>query len=98
MTEIRGCGRIAAAKSRDVATLGRLRDAPGPNARVEAFLPHGPVLKRAACVVCHGGHGITVGALGAGVPVCAVPFCRDQFDVVRRVEMSDAACGRITGG
>ena len=60
------------------------------NARVEAFLPHRPVLERAACVVCHGGHGITVKALAAGVPVCAVPFCRDQFDVARRVEVSDA--------
>ena len=33
-----------------------------PNARIEAFLPHGLVLERAACVVCHGGHGITVKA------------------------------------
>ncbi len=76
-----------------VATTGALDPSafdPGPNARVEAFLPHGPLLERAACVVCHGGHGITVRALSAGVPVCAVPFCRDQFDVARRVEMSDA--------
>ena len=76
-----------------VATTGALDPSafhPGPNARVEAFLPHGPLLERAACVVCHGGHGITVRALSAGVPVCAVPFCRDQFDVARRLEMSDA--------
>jgi MGT family glycosyltransferase len=76
-----------------VATTGALDpttfDAP-PNARVEGFLPHGPILKRAECVVCHGGHGIAVKALSAGVPVCVVPFCRDQFDVARRVEMSDA--------
>lgn len=61
-----------------------------PNARVEAFLPHGPVLKRAACVVCHGGMGITQKALAVGVPVCVVPFCRDQFEVARRVEVSRA--------
>jgi MGT family glycosyltransferase len=76
-----------------VVTTGALDpstfDAP-PNAHVEAYLPHGPVLERAACVVCHGGHGITVKALSAGVPVCAVPFCRDQFDVARRVEQSGA--------
>jgi MGT family glycosyltransferase len=76
-----------------VVTTGALDptafDAP-PNARVEAFLPHRPIIERATCVVCHGGHGITVKALGAGVPVCVVPFCRDQFDVARRVEMSDA--------
>jgi MGT family glycosyltransferase len=64
-------------------------DAP-PNARVEKFLPHGPVLARATCVVCHGGQGITQKALAAGVPACVVPFSRDQFDVARRVELSDA--------
>jgi MGT family glycosyltransferase len=61
-----------------------------PNARVEAFLPHGPIIERAACVVCHGGQGTTQKALAAGVPVCVVPFCRDQFDVARRVEATDA--------
>lgn len=76
-----------------VATTGALDPAAfaaPANARVEPFLPHRPILERAACVVCHGGHGITVKALSAGVPVCAVPFCRDQFDVARRVEVADA--------
>jgi MGT family glycosyltransferase len=63
---------------------------PSPNARVERFVPHRPVLKRAACVVCHGGMGITQKALAAGVPVCVVPFGRDQFDVARRVVVADA--------
>jgi MGT family glycosyltransferase len=58
------------------------------NARVEAFLPHGPVLERAVCVVSHGGMGITLKALAAGVPVCVVPFGRDQFEVARRVEVA----------
>lgn len=61
-----------------------------PNARVERFLPHRPILARASCVVSHGGQGITQKALAAGVPVCVVPFCRDQFDVARRVEVSEA--------
>ncbi|MCU1352385.1 MAG: glycosyl transferase [Acidimicrobiales bacterium] len=60
------------------------------NARVERFLPHGPILARAACVVSHGGMGITQKALAAGVPVCVVPFCRDQFEVARRVEVARA--------
>jgi MGT family glycosyltransferase len=60
------------------------------NARVEQFLPHGPILARATCVVCHGGQGITQKALAAGVPLCVVPFSRDQFDVARRVEINDA--------
>ncbi|MBX7096713.1 MAG: hypothetical protein K1X89_03285 [Myxococcaceae bacterium] len=57
-----------------------------PNARVERFLPHGPLLQRAAAVVCHGGMGITQKALSAGVPVCVVPFGRDQLEVARHVE------------
>ena len=34
--------------------------------------------------------GITQKALAAGVPVCVVPFGRDQFDVARHVEVADA--------
>jgi MGT family glycosyltransferase len=63
---------------------------PPPNARVERFVPHRPVLERAACVVCHGGMGITQKALAHGVPVCVVPFGRDQFDVARHVEVAGA--------
>jgi MGT family glycosyltransferase len=60
------------------------------NARVERFLPHGPLLREAACVVCHGGMGITQKALSAGVPVCVVPFGRDQGEVARHVEVARA--------
>jgi MGT family glycosyltransferase len=60
------------------------------NARVERYLPHQSLLERAACVVCHAGMGITQKALAAGVPVCAVPFGRDQFEVARRVVVADA--------
>lgn len=63
---------------------------PPPNARVVKFLPHGPVLERASCVVCHGGMGITQKALASGVPVCVVPFGRDQMDVARHVEVAGA--------
>ncbi len=61
-----------------------------PNARVERFVPHRPVLERAACVVCHGGMGITQKAPAAGVPACVVPFGRDQLEVARHVEVADA--------
>jgi len=60
------------------------------NARVERFLPHGPLLDRAVCAVTHGGMGATQKALARGVPVCAVPFGRDQLEVARRVEVADA--------
>ena len=58
---------------------------PPANARVVRNLSHGPLLDRAACVVCHGGMGIVQKALAAGVPLCVVPFGRDQFDVAARV-------------
>lgn len=62
-----------------------------PNATVRQFVPHGVVLDRACCAVTHGGMGTTVKALDRGVPVCVVPFARDQAEVARRVEV--ARCG-----
>lgn len=60
------------------------------NARVERFIPHAALLTRASCAVTHGGAGVTQKALASGVPVCVVPFGRDQLEVARRVEMADA--------
>jgi MGT family glycosyltransferase len=60
------------------------------NARVERFISHRAVLERAACAVTHGGMGSTQKALSYGVPVCAVPFGRDQLEVARRVEVARA--------
>ena len=62
-----------------------------PNATVCRFVPHGVVLDRAVCAVTHGGMGATQKALAHGVPVCVVPYGRDQFEVARRVEV--ARCG-----
>ncbi len=62
-----------------------------PNATVCRLIPHGLVLDRAVCAVTHGGMGATQKALARGVPVCVVPFGRDQFEVARRVEV--ARCG-----
>ncbi len=61
-----------------------------PHARVERFIAHRAVLDRAVCAVTHGGMGATQKALAAGVPVCAVPFGRDQLEVARRVEVAHA--------
>jgi MGT family glycosyltransferase len=76
-----------------VATLPsgdpRAYDAP-PNATVVDFAPHGHILDRAAVAITHGGMGATQKALARGVPVCAVPFGRDQFEVARRVEQAGA--------
>jgi MGT family glycosyltransferase len=62
-----------------------------PNATVCEFLPHGAVLDRVICVVTHGGMGTTVKALDRGIPVCVVPYARDQAEVARRVQV--AGCG-----
>jgi len=60
------------------------------NAHVARFVPHGAVLERAICAVTHGGMGATQKALARGIPVCAVPFGRDQLEVARRVEVAEA--------
>ena len=56
-----------------------------PNVRVVDFVPHGRVLDRAVAAVTHGGMGATQKALSLGVPVCVVPFGRDQLEVAARV-------------
>jgi UDP:flavonoid glycosyltransferase YjiC (YdhE family) len=60
------------------------------NASVLEFAPHAPILARSVCAITHGGMGATQKALASGVPVCAVPFGRDQLEVARRVEVAGA--------
>jgi MGT family glycosyltransferase len=70
------------------------------NAVVRRFVPHRLLLSRAVAVVCHAGMGITQKALLAGVPLCVVPFGRDQREVARRVVVAGAgvrlAAGRLS--
>lgn len=76
-----------------VATMpaaARLGMEPPPNARVVDFVPHGLVLGRAVCAITHGGMGVTQKALARRVPVVAVPWGRDQFEVAARVEHARA--------
>lgn len=65
------------------------------DAVVARFLPHVPILRQADVVVCHGGMGITQKALAFGVPVCVVPWGRDQLDVAAHVV--DAGAGTRLG-
>jgi MGT family glycosyltransferase len=76
---------VATAPSVDVSHLR-----PPQNAHLERFIPHGQVLDRAVCAVTHGGMGVTQKALARGVPVCVVPFGRDQLEVARRVDVAGA--------
>ncbi len=55
------------------------------NARLVDFVPHSPLLDRAVVAVTHGGMGATQKALARGIPVCVVPFGRDQLEVAARV-------------
>ena len=71
------------------AGLDRFQPVPS-NARLEHFVPHGPVLDRAAVAITHGGMGATQKALSKGVPVVVVPFGRDQHEVAARVVAADA--------
>ena len=72
------------------AGAGDIDPSDHPHATLAGFVPLPEVLDRAVCVVTHGGLGITQKALSRGIPVCAVPFGRDQFEVARRVEIAQA--------
>lgn len=49
------------------------------NVRVEAYLPQAQVLASVDLVVCHGGSGTVLAALGHGRPVALVAQGADQF-------------------
>ncbi len=74
---------------RGVVTTGRGIDPASlparANVQVVRFAPHVRVLREAAAVVTHCGHGTTIKALAAGVPIVCLPMGRDQFDVAARV-------------
>lgn len=60
--------------------------APNERTRIVRFLPHAAVLPKVDLVVTHGGMGTTQRALAAGVPLCVVPWGRDQLESARRVQ------------
>jgi len=85
--------RVAAALGtlpvRGVITAGPALDLAGfeapANVQVVASAPHSEVLRHAAAVVTHGGHGTVVKALAADVPLLVLPMGRDQGDNAARV-------------
>ncbi|HET9000546.1 MAG TPA: nucleotide disphospho-sugar-binding domain-containing protein [bacterium] len=54
------------------------------NARIEMFVPHSEVLKRARLLISHAGHGIVMKGLYYGVPMVLIPWDRDQPGVAAR--------------
>jgi MGT family glycosyltransferase len=55
------------------------------NVTILPSAPHRLVLRQAALVVTHGGHGTVMKALAAGVPMVLLPHGRDQADTAVRV-------------
>jgi MGT family glycosyltransferase len=74
---------------RALVTLGQMLDPTEvdatDNVTVVPSAPHGQILPRAALVVTHCGHGTTLKALAAGVPMVCLPMGRDQHDTAARV-------------
>jgi MGT family glycosyltransferase len=58
--------------------------APSDNVRICRFLPHAQVMPHVECVVTHGGMGTVQRALANGVPICVVPWGRDQSESAQR--------------
>ena len=86
-----GAGRRAATRRRDAARRATRRASTPPRTPASSpSSPTRPILDRAACAITHGGMGATQKALARGVPVCVVPFGRDQLEVARRVEVAGA--------
>jgi MGT family glycosyltransferase len=56
-----------------------------PNVAVVRSAPHSTVLRHAAAVITHGGHGTVAKTLAAGVPMLVLPMGRDQADNAARV-------------
>jgi MGT family glycosyltransferase len=74
---------------RAIVTLGQMLEPDEVPAtggvRVVRSAPHTPILNQAALVITHCGHGTTLKALAAGVPLLCIPMGRDQNDTAARV-------------
>ncbi|HKK25629.1 MAG TPA: nucleotide disphospho-sugar-binding domain-containing protein [Gracilimonas sp.] len=68
-------------------------EVPHQNVHITRFLPHAQVIPDMDLVITHGGMGTTQRALASGVPVCVIPWGRDQSETGRRVELS--GCGTM---
>ncbi|MDP8910086.1 MAG: glycosyltransferase [Chloroflexota bacterium] len=80
---------LASMPVRGVVTTGKGIDPQelpkAANVQVLRSASHAAVLREAAAVITHCGHGTTIKALAAGLPIVCMPMGRDQFDVAARV-------------
>jgi MGT family glycosyltransferase len=63
---------------------------PHERTRITRFLPHDAVIPEMDLVITHGGMGTTQRALAAGIPVCVIPWGRDQNESARRADVCGA--------
>lgn len=81
---------IASMPVRGLVTLGpavapdEVRS-PSKDVALVSSAPHGQVLPHASVVLTHCGHGTTIKALAAGVPMVCAPMGRDQMENAGRV-------------
>lgn len=54
-----------------------------------------PAVAAAAVVLCHGGSGVAMEALAAGVPLVMLPMQAEQLVFARRVEAAGAGLGQV---
>lgn len=73
------------------ALAGEPLVSPSPNVVIVQTAPHAAVLPHCAAANTHCGHGTTMRALAAGVPLLCMPMGRDQNDTAARVV--DRGCG-----
>jgi UDP:flavonoid glycosyltransferase YjiC (YdhE family) len=86
-------GGLADEQMRVVATTNRAPERPievPDNAVLVDWLSYTQVMPQAALVICHGGHGTTVRALGAGAPVLCCPVAGDMSENAIRVAWAGA--------
>jgi MGT family glycosyltransferase len=81
-----------------VVTVGATLDAsalgPRPaNVHIASFIPQALILPRCAAVLCHGGSGTVLGALGHGRPVLVLPQGADHF--ANGASVMTAGAGRM---
>jgi MGT family glycosyltransferase len=82
-------GALSSLPLHAVVTLGQMLEptAVGSTSNVDVVTSasHRAILKEASVVVSHCGHGTTIKALAAGVPMVCIPMGRDQNDTAARV-------------
>jgi MGT family glycosyltransferase len=81
---------LAPLRVRVLVTLGPSLSAdavtsPAPHIVIVPTAPHGLVFPHCAAAITHCGHGTTIRALAAGVPLVCMPMGRDQNDTAVRV-------------